>query len=439
MKKAKIFLSFVTLLVIILALFLTLQFSVAQTSSVGGQITTNTTWSQANSPYTLTANIYVNSGVTLTIEAGSTVNLADHAIRVSGTLNARGTTSNKIALNATTPTLWSSEGVIVFLNTSSPWNEQAQTGCIIENAVITANQPVSTIYIDSASPKINLCSIVNSGIGNDVTHGGIYIGYEPSSVPASPIITNNVIGNSDGINDNSESGANIVGNYFYDCPTAVYTRGSSNITNNLIVNNRNGVVIGLENGPAIGNIQNNMIAQNQYGVTINSYFSQNNTVIANLNYNNFDSNINNMYIFGTTSVPETVNAANNWWGTTGMQAINLTIYYNPFPFSGIVGISVNFSPWLSAPNPSAPSLDYNPITNPSLTTSPTSSPSPTVVPTATATPTPTSTTNANPQYTAQTSSPSNVTAPEFPSVIAVVVVLFVVTLATLVLAKKQKK
>ena len=48
-------------------------FSTVYATDVSGTISSNTTWSLANSPYVVTGNILVNSGVTLTIEAGVTI------------------------------------------------------------------------------------------------------------------------------------------------------------------------------------------------------------------------------------------------------------------------------------------------------------------------------------------------------------------------------
>ncbi len=47
---------------------------VAQTN-VSGIISTNTTWTLAGSPYIMTGGILVSSGVTLTIEAGVTIQI----------------------------------------------------------------------------------------------------------------------------------------------------------------------------------------------------------------------------------------------------------------------------------------------------------------------------------------------------------------------------
>jgi parallel beta-helix repeat protein len=69
----------------------------AQTT-IGGAISTNTTYSLADSPFQVTSTITVNSGVTLTIESGAVLNFNDNLkLDVNGTLVADGvtfTTSN---------------------------------------------------------------------------------------------------------------------------------------------------------------------------------------------------------------------------------------------------------------------------------------------------------------------------------------------------------
>jgi len=60
-------------------------------TDVSGVISSNTTWTLANSPYIVTGNILVNEGITLTIEPGVIVKFdSDTYIKMEGTLTAVG-------------------------------------------------------------------------------------------------------------------------------------------------------------------------------------------------------------------------------------------------------------------------------------------------------------------------------------------------------------
>jgi hypothetical protein len=107
-----------------------------------GIITSDTTWTKANSPYDLTGPLLVDDVITLTIEPGITVNLNDYYIQVNGTLIARGSNTNPIHF---------STGRITFSQSSSSWNEQTDSGCIVENAGLTSTE----MLIINSSPKIN--------------------------------------------------------------------------------------------------------------------------------------------------------------------------------------------------------------------------------------------------------------------------------------------
>lgn len=107
----------------------TLPFGLAQgDTNQSGIISSNTTWTIAGSPYTLTGNLLVENGVTLTINAGTTVNLGSYYIMVNGVLTAKGTSISPIVFNG---------GSITFTYSCVGWNEQTQSGCIIENAILT--------------------------------------------------------------------------------------------------------------------------------------------------------------------------------------------------------------------------------------------------------------------------------------------------------------
>jgi hypothetical protein len=70
--------------------------SVHASTTAGGILTSDTTWTTAQSPIQLTSSVCVGRGVTLTIEPGVTVDLGQYYILVNGTLNAKGTSGNNI-------------------------------------------------------------------------------------------------------------------------------------------------------------------------------------------------------------------------------------------------------------------------------------------------------------------------------------------------------
>jgi hypothetical protein len=80
-----------------LSLFAALPFGSAQSgTNVGGIITSDTTWTQANSPYNFVDNVTVAFGSTLTIMAGTVIDLRLCSFIISGTLCAKGDASNRI-------------------------------------------------------------------------------------------------------------------------------------------------------------------------------------------------------------------------------------------------------------------------------------------------------------------------------------------------------
>ena len=86
-------------------LFIILTYGYGQTN-VSGVISSNTTWTLANSPYVVTGNILVSEGVTLTIEPGVVVKFdSEKVMQIRGELIAQGTSDSKITFtsNASSP------------------------------------------------------------------------------------------------------------------------------------------------------------------------------------------------------------------------------------------------------------------------------------------------------------------------------------------------
>jgi hypothetical protein len=92
-------------------------------TNVSGPILTHTTWNLAGSPYILVGNVTVNPGITLTVEAGVTVERdGNYDLNVNGRLQAIGTPSNPITftnVNQPQPDEWNG---IYFMGGSSHLN-----------------------------------------------------------------------------------------------------------------------------------------------------------------------------------------------------------------------------------------------------------------------------------------------------------------------------
>ena len=87
-------------LFLVIILFFFNMITLAQTN-VSGAITSNTTWGTSESPYIVTGNVLVASGVTLTIEPGVNVKVNSGLyIKNEGIIIAVGTSGNKITFES---------------------------------------------------------------------------------------------------------------------------------------------------------------------------------------------------------------------------------------------------------------------------------------------------------------------------------------------------
>jgi parallel beta-helix repeat protein len=449
MKKA-LLIALLTVVLLCDAAFVgTLRFGTVYASTdAAGIISSDTTWTKANSPYNLKGPVAVNNGVTLTVEAGVTVNLNGYYIQVNGTLVARGSSTDKINyLNG---------GSIVFTTISNSWNEQTCSGSIIENAVITGSirimgvspkitrSSLDEIYVSEGSSTISYNTITGeitvaggapSISNNDITNatpGTLTVGAGGSPAisgntinsrvivkSGSPVISNNKI--ADGIHADSSYGQIVINNNEITVRNlfrAIYVQGiHAEISNNRITGNGD-VGIHVFGSLSSASISNDIISDCTTGISVNAGGGAT-TIVRNLVFNNeigisFEGNVtvrdntitgnsvgiqcnpsqsstitnnniqgNSQHNFRSESANDII-ATYNWWGTTDSSLINQTIYDNKYDFN--LG-KVDFTPFLTAPNPEAPAMPTQtptptPTTTSTPTQSPTSSPLPSQSPTA---------------------------------------------------------
>jgi hypothetical protein len=99
---------------VLMLLLLCSSFFSADAVFVSGNITTNTTWTLANSPYIVNGNLVVDSGIVLTIQPGVEVRVdSTYIFQVDGKLLAVGTSTDFISFTANTanPSLHHWEGI----------------------------------------------------------------------------------------------------------------------------------------------------------------------------------------------------------------------------------------------------------------------------------------------------------------------------------------
>jgi hypothetical protein len=355
-KKSLLSALLTTLIISGLILVVTVHFGTAQSgTNVTGIITSDTTWTQANSPYNLTGDVLVNNGVALTIEPGVFVNLSSYHMTVNGTLQAIGSSQNPIYING------DNSAGITFTPFAVDWDQSTGTGCIIENAII------GSYMVMYNSPEINndttygrIVTVANATISNCYIYGGLDI------VGGQGTVSDNTVTSLFGsmgygiiIGSDAEN-ATVSGNTITACSEGitVITENGLDVGNftlliegNLIANNTYGIEIVAFSGAWLLTplIQSNTITSNTYGIYFASFPSGKLTPATIVDNNIYDNSNYNV----VSNVTNDVSATNNWWGTTDTQSINQTIYdFKNDPNWG----NVSFVPFLDSPNIQAPTF-----------------------------------------------------------------------------------
>ncbi len=363
-------------------------------TSIGGTISSNATWNLAGSPYKLTGPLAVPSGVTLKIEPGVTVEFGSYYMQVNGTLQARGTSDNKIVFTANQRWITNAQK-IMFMNSSTGYDEQSGAGCIIENAVFN----VTTLVIHGCSPKISANVFNQPGdiaINAENSYANIIgniINCQSAaaiSASGSAKVTNNFVNSSAYVIGLSAAGAAYFqGNTVNHCWIGITAAGQATIVGNTITNCANN---GLQASGNSVRMEGNYISNCQYGISASGTI-QSNTVVNNkvgiqiiapsapvTNNNIYGNTENNLVLLNS----QNLDATNNYWGTTDSQAIAQTIRDAKNDFNAG---TVTYTPFLSSPSTSAPanpggylSPTATPVVDPTETPISTTIDSPTATP-----------------------------------------------------------
>jgi hypothetical protein len=459
MRKPPLGLLLIALIVISLVAATTMHLSGAQSSgtNVSGTLTSDTTWTAAESPYNFVGNVTVNSGVTLSIQPGVTVDFNGYYLRVNGTLNAQGVSNNKIVFDIPLEFTAFDDSPIQFESSSTSWNPQTDSGSIIENAIINSKACIPAIFIDSVSPKIELDTINSSGYYTDrYPCYGNSASMEIQGANSDPIIANNtIIGGIFAIGGlicnntitimsgafgsalHLQGNTTVLGNKIYGSNVGINVDayGANEtflIQSNLVIDNG----IGLFLSPQINSdfcyiIKNNTFSDNALGISLNPdweypYFdsappaiSGNIVIVYNNIFSNGGCNLETYYSSDS-------NVTFNWWGTTNATAIGQAIYDSKY--NSALG-TVNYTPFLNSSNPMAPayiSSSANPAPTSTPTTTSTTASTSTTQPTATA-------------ATSPTASPLMPNAPEFPSMLLLALFIVAITPAIVFILRKRGK
>lgn len=139
--------------------------------NVSGVIGEDTTWSQENSPYIVTGNILVPSGIVLTIEPGVIVKFnEDLYIKVEGTIKAVGTLSEKIIFESNNSNQnksdWSGIRIRPSSSTSTDGNQDYSSGSQFK--YVTIKYADIGLYVYDTSLHTSYTTFENNNIGFEI-------------------------------------------------------------------------------------------------------------------------------------------------------------------------------------------------------------------------------------------------------------------------------
>lgn len=214
----------------------------AQAIEVSGSISSDTVWVESLSPYTVTGDIIVAEGATLRIQPGVVVEFANassssegYHIEVNGTLTARGDVGNPVTFTSQDKTrYWE---YIEFTETSTAWNEDTETGSILDHCIVeyAGNGSGSTHGQAAVRVISSLGVVITDSIVRYSKSDGI-LSYQPGF---QKILNNRIHGTTCGIKLLEPVNAEITNNYLIENEQGISVDSASDvmsITRNTVVN-----------------------------------------------------------------------------------------------------------------------------------------------------------------------------------------------------------
>ena len=346
------------LALLLTSIFLTLQINLPNNkivasgdagTQVGGTLTSNTTWTTANSPYIITNTVQIPDNIILTIESGVTVTTQSSSntmFLINGIIQAHGNAANRIIFDGNNNS--------DFFKTNHPIAKGFidLDYCVIRNGK-------SAFWLDNTA----FLNLTNSELSN--LSQSSYLWYPSQDT----FIEFNTFINTTGIKIGTDE-------YFSNSSGFVY------IKYNLFINNQ-------------GSIINNFAS---YGLSKTF-----------VNNNSFVNTTGIILEVEKTSTTADMDASQNYWGITDTTIIDSMIYDKN---DDVLCTSIiDYLPILDVPDPDVP-IAPTPTPSPTPTPFPTETPTPTSTPTTTPNPSSSPNPSTQPTVSpTPTTSPTTTTTP----------------------------
>ncbi len=382
-------------------------------TEVGGPIISDTTWTLANSPHIVVANVEVWQGVTLTIEPGVVVKFqAGKLLQVAGTLIARGTASQTIVFTSAKPSPAPGDWGNIYFTDSSMDATFDMGGnyasgsvlqyCVVENAGKNAQ---SAIHAPTAAPFIDHCTVrnntvrgitvtgttsaparitnntVSGNLASQQAGGGIHakystvtgntvsgnsalsFGYGGGGIYAdnSTVTNNTVSGNSAGdygggiyAGYSAVTGNTVSGNTAREDGGGIYAADSSTVTDNIVFGNSTVYVSSEIGGGGIyadqSTVTGNTVSSNAAGGRGGGIYAREGSSVTSNTVSGNSSN--GIYASYSTVTGNTVSSNSAWYGYGG----GIYAYNSPVAGNTVSGNSANEGGGISANN-------FSPVTS----------------------------------------------------------------------------